>query len=301
MTEQLLGVLKRLPPPILQAVVRGEQTWGEICEIRIREGRRLTLTTVEGGYNRLSSLCVDKDTLRQTVAALCDHSLHAHMDTIREGYIALSDGVRVGVAGRAVSEDGVICNVAEITSLCIRIPAAARRVDGPVFRQLRRGGFRESYLFFSPPGVGKTTLLRDLALSLSQDAGLRVALIDSRCELANERLASADHIDIYSGYPKGKAIELATRTMNPQYIICDEIGTLEEALALLAVENAGVPLLASAHAGSLEQLLRRQNMRILHRAGVFDCYGALTRSADHLSVCYHSRQAAEALLAGGSP
>ncbi|MGM9648290.1 MAG: hypothetical protein ACI3YH_09180 [Eubacteriales bacterium] len=290
MTEHLLGVLKRLPPPILQAVVRGEQTWGEICEVRIRAGRRLALTTVEGGFNRLTSLYTDPDMVREAVTALCDHSLHAHMDSIREGYIALPGGVRVGVAGKAVCDGGTVCNISDITSLCIRIPAPTRRVDDTVFRALRRGGFRESYLFFSPPGVGKTTLLRDLALSLSEDAGLRVALIDSRCELANDALSVADHIDVYSGYPKGKAIELATRTMNPQYIVCDEIGTLEEALALLAVENAGVPLLASAHAGGLDQLLRRQNIRMLHRAEVFDRYVGLSRTADRLSFRFYGRE-----------
>lgn len=289
MTEALLTVLKRLPPPILQAVIRGEQIWGEICEVHIRTGRRVTLTTVEGGYNRLTSLYTDAPMMADTVASLCDHSLHAHMDTIREGYIALPGGVRVGVAGRAICEDGLICNVADITSLCIRVPAGRWGVGREVFAKIRRGGFRESYLFYSPPGVGKTTLLRDLSRSLAQEAGLRVVIIDSRCELACEELVLTEHIDIYSGYPKGKAIELATRTMNPQYIVCDEIGSLEEAMSLLAVENAGVPLLASAHAFGIDQLLRRQNIRLLHRAGVFDHYVGLTRDCGILQFHYDRR------------
>ncbi len=293
MTEELLTVLKRLPPPILQAVVRGEQTYGAICEVRIRVGRRLALTTVEGGFNRVTSLRCDPSLVQETVAALCDRSLHAHMDTIREGYIALPEGVRVGVAGKAVCDEGRICNVGEITSLNIRIPARIWDVGDEVFRLLRRSGYRDSFLFFSPPGVGKTTLLRALARSLSESAGLRVAVVDTRCELACRELYECDHVDLYSGYPKGKAIELATRTMNPQYIICDEIGTLEEALALLAVENAGVPLLATAHAASLSQLLRRQNIRMLHRAGVFDRYVELMRSADRLSYRFYDRQTAE--------
>ena len=293
MTDELLGVLKRLPPPILQAVVRGEQTYGAICEVRIRAGRRVALTTVEGNYNRITSLYTDAETVAEAVAALCDRSLHAHMDTIREGYIALPGGVRVGVAGKAVCEEGVISNLSQITSLCIRIPAPVWGVGDEVFRELRKKRFRESILFYSSPGEGKTTLLRDLALSLAERSGLRVALIDSRCELACDLLERADHIDIFSGYPKGKAIELATRTMNPQYIICDEIGTLDEAVALLAVENAGVPLLATAHAASVEQLLRRQNIRILHRAGVFDQYVELKRTARRLCFRFVSREEAE--------
>ena len=293
MTDELLGVLKRLPPPILQAVVRGEQTYGAICEVRIRAGRRLALTTVEGGFNRITSLYTDADTVAEATAALCDHSLHTHMDTIREGYIALPGGVRVGVAGKAVCSGGTITNLSQITSLCIRIPAPVWGVGDEVYRALRKARFRESFLFYSPPGEGKTTLLRDLAASLAEQAGLRVALIDSRCELACERLERADHIDIFSGYPKGKAIELATRTMNPQYIICDEIGTLEEAVALLAVENAGVPLLATAHAASVEELLRRQNIRILHQARVFHRYVELRRESRRLCYRFISREETE--------
>lgn len=290
MTEALLAVLKRLPPPILQAVIRGEQSYGEISEIRIRTDRHLALTTVEDGQNRLTTLITDAAMVAQSVCALCNHSLHAHMDTIREGYIAVAGGIRVGVAGRAVCEGGTIRNVADITSLCIRIPANVRQVSGRVLQELRRGGYRESYLFYSPPGVGKTTLLRDLAGALSNQVGLRVALIDTRMELCCGELANSAHIDIYSGYPKGIAIEMATRTMNPQYIICDEIGSLEEAVALLAVENTGVPLLASAHAADLEGLLRRQNIRILHRAGIFDRYVGLSREGRGLSFRFFDRK-----------
>lgn len=290
MTEALLAVLKRLPPPILQAVIRGEQSYGEISEIRIRTDRRLALTMVEGGKNQLTALVTDAAMVAQSVSALCDHSMHAHMDTIREGYVAVSGGIRVGVAGRAVCEGGAIRTIADITSLCIRIPANVRQVCSRVLHELERGGYRESYLFFSPPGVGKTTLLRDLARVLSNQIGLRVALIDTRMELGCAELASSAHIDLYSGYPKGLAIEMATRTMNPQYIICDEIGSLEEAAALLAVENAGVPLLASAHARDLDGLLRRQNIRILHRAGIFDRYVGLTRDGRGMSFRFYDRK-----------
>lgn len=290
MTEALLNLLKRLPAPILQAVIRGEQTFGAISEVRIRAGRRLCLTTVEGGLNRPTSLNVNNSLMAASVAALCQNSLHAHMDTIREGYIAVDGGIRVGVAGKAICEGGRLCAITDITSLCIRIPAEVGRTDSRLMEELKKNGFRESILFYSPPGIGKTTVLRNLAYALAKDAGLRVAVIDTRMELYADALAGTDNVDIYSGYPKGVAIELATRTMNPQYIVCDEIGSLDEARALLEVENAGVPLLASAHARTVEQLLCRPNIRLLHRSGVFDCYVGLSREGEVMEYRFDRRE-----------
>ena len=291
MTDALLSVLKRLPPQILQAVIRGEQTYGAISEVRIRIGRNLCLTTVEGGFNRSTSLVTDSKMVLESVAALCDHSLHAHMDTIRQGYIAVGGGIRVGVAGRAVCEGSKLCSITDIGSLCIRVPAQAGKTDHRLLAKLQKGGFRESVLFYSPPGVGKTTVLRNLAYSLAEEMGLRVAVVDTRMELYADALACANNIDIYSGYPKGTAIELATRTMNPQYIVCDEIGSLEEARAILEVENTGVPLLASAHAKSVAQLLCNPGIRMLHRLGVFDCYIGLSRQGKIMDYQFTDREA----------
>lgn len=289
MTEELLKVLKKLPSEILQAVVTAEKQYGRLSEVRLRVGRHLALTLADGGKNILCPIIADSQIMTASLMALCDHSLHSHMDTIKEGYIAVEGGVRVGVSGRAVCEGDEIRNICDITSLCIRIPARLFHVGGRVMRELRRGSFQESYLFYSPPGVGKTTLLRDLAYELSE-AGLRVALIDSRNELGCPELERAEHIDLYCGYPKGRAIEMAVRTMAPQYLICDEIGSMQEAMSLLSPSNSGVPLLASAHASTIGALLRRQNIRILHSAGIFDRYVGIRRDSNGLHFTFTSKE-----------
>lgn len=289
MTDELLAVLKKLPSEVLQSVVRAERQYGRISEVRLRAGRHLAVTTAQQGANILCPLLIDRAIVQASVMALCEHSLHTHMDTIKEGYIAAEGGVRVGVSGRAVCEEGKIRNICDITSLCIRIPARLFHIGTSVMRELKRSGYKESYLFYSPPGGGKTTLLRDLAIELS-NIGIRVALIDSRMELSCPEIEKAEQIDLYSGYPKEKAIELALRTMSPQYIICDEIGSVRESAALLPMTNAGVPLLASAHASTVSGLLRRQNIRVLHSAGVFDRYVGIRRDENGMHFSFTSRE-----------
>jgi len=136
-------------------------------------------------------------------------------------------------------------------------------------------------MIYSPPGEGKTTLLRELAYRLSRgDRPYRTVLIDTRGELYDSANMSGGLLDVYTGYPKAMAIELATRTMNPECLICDEIGSKDEAEAILAAQNTGVPLIASCHAADMHGLLRRPNLRILHDARIFEMYIGIRRTGN---------------------
>ncbi len=249
----------------------------QIEEIRLRRGRCCSLTTPYG--NRMLKTVLTGAELDAVLSGMCGGSLYAYSDTINQGYIALPGGVRVGVSGRAACEGRRVIGVHEITALAIRIPHKTRTVGQPICRLLQSFEGKQGVLIYAPPGVGKTTLLRGVARLLSTgERPLRTVVIDTRGELSFSLDGSNLCLDVLSGYPRGLGVEIATRSMSAEVIVCDEIGDYEEAMALVASHNCGVPLIASAHAGSVEELLRRTGLRLLHEAGLFGAYVGIKRA-----------------------
>lgn len=279
LTEELAFIISRLSGLTAAAVSSLAERYPSLSELRFRAGRHIA--AVVGGDNILSPYLMTEADLERALAGLCEDSVYSHMDTIVEGYFYLPLGIRVGVCGSAVINEGIISQVYDITSMCVRLPMRISNVGAPIYKRLAEASFYKSVLIYSPPGGGKTTVLRDLAISLSERAGRRVAVIDERRELFADRERLPDNADILVGYPKAKAFEIAARTMNPQYIICDEIGSEEEAWSMLSVQNTGVPIIATAHGASTNALLMRGGMELLHEAGVFDMYVGIFR--DHVS------------------
>ncbi len=244
----------------------------DISEIRLRLDQPVSLSV--GAENLRLDETLSHSELADCVAMLCRGSVYAHDDTIREGYIRVEGGIRVGVCG-TLAGDGR--GVREITSLNIRIPHAIRGVCEKVLRLCLDGTRIRSLLIYSPPGVGKTTLLRDLASQLAGKFTRRVALLDTRGELFIKEMFRDTLCDVLVGYPRAAGIEIATRTLSPEVIICDELGDEAEARQILGVQNTGVPIIASAHASSADQLLRRPNIALLHENHVFAGYVGITR------------------------
>ena len=258
-----------------------------IEEIRIRRGRRCSL--VVSGKNVMLDTVMSQSDIQSVLEGICQGSLYAFSDTINQGYIALPDGVRVGVCGRAGCEGDSVIGVYEISSLSVRIPHATRPVGDEICRLLNSFDRVCGVLIYSPPGVGKTTLLRGVASKLAsgnwRGAGedlatkppLRTVVIDTRGELGFNSEGEELCLDVLSGYPRRRGIDIATRCLNAEVIVCDEIGDYEEAMSLVASHNCGVPLVASAHAGSVAQLLSRTGLRLLHEARIFGAYVGIVR------------------------
>ncbi len=273
-----------LPPRVTAALldaVRGVR--GQIEEIRLRAERCATLT-VEG-RNLTAAVVLTSADLTAILTHLCGGSLYAYSQTINQGYITLPDGIRVGVAGRAVCEEGRVIGVYEISGLCIRLPHRHGQMGEAICRLLRRlaaeGGAPQGVLIYAPPGEGKTTLLRAVTARMAGADGhppLRTVVVDTRGELGFETDDPRLCLDVLRGYPRARGVEIATRTLSAQLIVCDEIGDVEEAMALISSHHGGVPLVASAHAGTVEELLRRTGIRLLHEARLFGAYVGIKRN-----------------------
>ncbi|MBO5907933.1 MAG: AAA family ATPase [Clostridia bacterium] len=238
----------------------------EIREIRLRCNSKCTVAyknEILALQSRLSPL-----EAQDMLERLSEGSLYAHRDNIINGYIPLCDGVRVGLCGRLGYEGGRAIGVSDVSSFVFRIPSGECEFSSELLSIYSEGGF-SGMLIYSPPGVGKTTALRSLALSLGSGRySRRVCVVDQRCEFLPSDYENAE-VDILSGYKKRDGIEIAVRTMSPSVVMIDEVGP-GEAESLCDVVRCGVPIVATAHARSVEELYSRGDLSPLIRSGVFN-------------------------------
>ena len=238
--------------------------YDSISEIRLRSFGKSSVT-VMGERIQLCTL-LDAGELSDSVTLMCDGSLYSKRDGIREGYISLDGGVRVGVCARARYDGGNLVGISDVTSLVIRTPAVTKIEIAPLFEAWK--DTERGLLIYSPPGVGKTTALRSLVGYIGS-LGEQVVVVDERCEFVTDDYRAAS-VDILRGYRRELGLEIALRTLSPDVIAVDEIGKLSEAEAMLESLNSGVKLIATAHADSIEKLCERPNMRPFFENGIFD-------------------------------
>ena len=239
-------------------------------ELRLRIGRPLAVTLPEGEVP-LAGPAVTGADLERVVDRATAHSPYAAGETIRQGFVTAEGGFRVGLCGTALPEGGENRGLRDLTSLAIRIPRACPGTAEPLLGELRQGDRVLSALILSPPGGGKTTLLRDLIRRLSDGVGhrpLRVGVADERGEVAGlwdgvPQLDVGGRTDVMDGCPKGTALLMLLRGMNPQVLAADEITDPQDCAALLTAANCGVGLLCTAHAAGLEDLRTRPMYRPL--------------------------------------
>ena len=198
-------------------------------ELRLRVGRAMTVLLPEGEVP--FAVTVEQEDLEGLCNIASDFSRYAAAESLRKGYLSVRGGCRVGLCGSAILKEGETAGLRDFSSAAIRIPREKRGIGEPLAPGLFREGRFRSTLLLSPPGGGKTTLLRDLIRCLSDGVGcpgIRVALADERGEVAVSRQGRAQmdlgqRTDILDGCPKAQAIPMLLRCMNPQVIAVDEI------------------------------------------------------------------------------
>ncbi|MBQ9735209.1 MAG: hypothetical protein IJV96_00300 [Clostridia bacterium] len=236
-----------------------------VCEVRLRRGRPSSLSVFRDGAlcNLPLSHHASEEELTQTLARAADGSVYAHEESLREGFLPMKGGIRLGVCGRATPDGGGgIKALSSISSLVFRLPHAHPHAADELcnFFEKTQGGI----LLFAPPGGGKTTHLRAFIQALG--TRYRIAAVDTREELCVEDEALL--LDCLSGYPKRLGAEIALRTLSPEILVLDELGKAE-CDALCALVSFGVRTVATVHAQSADEVRRAPAFAPLLRSGLF--------------------------------
>lgn len=261
----------------------------EASEIRLITGRPFAVRYPDGDYyltsksvlsrNVEEAVTVNNDHISEILERITKSSLYSVQDEIKNGYITIEGGHRVGISGRAVTADGKIEFIRNISSMNIRIANEIKGIAEPLIPSLICRGQVLNTLIVSPPCAGKTTLLRDLTRCIS-NKGFVTAVADERCEIsAMNSCRSAFDLGqrtvVMENCLKSDAILMLLRSMSPDVIVTDELGTRADTEAVAMAINSGVAVIASIHGRDYEQI---KNKRIIcDIAGMFDVVIVLSK------------------------
>ena len=246
----------------------------ELQEIRIRCNRPIILRL--RNMEILIEYNVSQKEILQTIEKLCENSIYAYKNQICEGFITVKGGHRVGITGSAVIENGKIINIKYITSLNFRIAreviGCSRRILGQVI-DVKENTINNT-LIVSPPGKGKTTLLRDLIRNISNGVeelgfiGKNCCVVDERGEIAAmyQGVPQNDiglRTDVIENISKAKGMKMLIRSMAPEVIACDEIGSKEDVEAIKEALISGVKGIFTMHGRTLEDIKKNKGINEL--------------------------------------
>ncbi|QDR80814.1 stage III sporulation protein AA [Sporomusa termitida] len=280
-----------LPPHIarLIAALPGSML-NKVTEIRIRADQPLQLVlgsqdiTVQTEHKTRLYQCTSED-VNRTFQLICKNSVYAFEEEVRQGYLTIAGGHRVGLTGQAITMEGTVRTLKHINSLNIRL---AREITGCADRILPFVTAKEhnevfSTLIISPPRCGKTTILRDLIRQLSTGnpllgiAGVQIGVVDERSEIAacQQGIPTVDlgpRVDVLDACPKASGLLMLIRSMAPYIVATDELGRREDALAVREAVCAGVKVLATAHSRTIAEFQQRPYVGELIQEQVFERY-----------------------------
>ena len=240
---------------------------GNIQEIRIKVGKPIIL--ILSNEEKILDCITTNDEVKGILVKISNYSLYAYEEEIKQGYITIKGGHRVGIAGECVISNGEIKTIKNISSLNIRISKAVVGSSKKIMPIITGGDRIYNTLIISPPKCGKTTILRDIAKNISNGMytvglkGKKVVIIDERSEVAAcyngvPQMDVGIRTDVLDNCLKKTGMIMAIRSLSPDVLICDEIGTLGEVEALNMAFNSGVNIVVTVHGFDMEDIYSRK-------------------------------------------
>ena len=257
-------VLEYLAENIKNEIIKYIPNVQDIEEIRLRTNKPIILKNSNG--NNLLIHLVSKEELLETFQKVCEQSIYSYQKQICEGFITIKGGHRVGITGSCVIENEKIININYISSLNFRIAREKKDVSNSIIKYIVNENDVYNTLIISKPGCGKTTILRDLVRKISTKK--TCGIVDERGEIAAMYKGEPQNdigilSDVMDNCTKSEGMKMLIRSMSPEVIICDEIGSKQDIEAINYAMCSGVKGIFTAHGDSLDEILLNEQIKIL--------------------------------------
>lgn len=275
MDRQYNEIIKIMPARLRPELEAYLEAGKDIQEIRVRKGKPVHI--IDGRqdkrmkFSQTDSVISSQD-MREMTEYVLGYSMYAHEEELRQGFVTLKGGHRVGIAGEVAVEEGSARRIKSISSFNIRV---SRQVKGCGDRIMKYAD--KNMLFISPPRMGKTTLLRDVLRQLANRPMENIGVVDERSEIAAcyygvPENDMGERVDVLDGCPKAEGMMMLLRSMSPTVIGVDELGRKEDVEAVLRVVNCGVRVIATIHGDSLYEIRRKEFLQELFNQNIFESY-----------------------------